>query len=124
MWSILAFIPGALFVNISTKAPLYSWLLFVLVRLIVLFTIKIREVSKVGVGIESKNLVLVSGLFSSRKVNIPLEYINNIAFNQGFLQKIFKVGNLVVVSREATTGTPSIDKETAEEIIRVVQDKK
>lgn len=123
--SILALFPGAIiFVNspdYAGKGALITWSIFVVIRLIVLFTYKLKEIQKVGAGIVDATIVLVTGLFSTQKINIPIEYINNYSFSQSFIQKIFKVGNLIITHREITSITPVIDVSIAEKLIAEIQ---
>ena len=121
LWSLVLGLVGAIFFT-AFQLPGLGFLIgmigFIVFRVFNLFLVRLPEIKKVAVGIEGESIIIKTGLYSTQSVTLPIVKIDTISFNQSFLMKLCKVGNLAIVSRETTNITPMIDIAIGEAIVK------
>ncbi len=81
------------------------------------------EYSNLKYLIETNSLFLKEGVFSVDTETIPFEKIRNASFKQGFLQRLYGVGDVVIDQDPESYTWQGIDQKTAQVIMQAVAEK-
>jgi len=96
----------AIFILIDEKMRA-NWAIFIglfVLIIIVLFLLYWASFKRRGFALREKDIIYKSGVIAETTTIVPLQRIQHVALNEGFLSRIFKLGTLHIYTAGGSSG--------------------